>query len=121
MFVFLRVWDEFLAKDMGTLEITHNVWPGGQVSAGWEWIGGAGGRDGGSWQWINSGGVKLELTSNILKEVVALLSSPKWAGGSLPPPQPWFTKQGDVIASKNRLRYLKQTGPRNNDFAWDPR
>ncbi|MEP7076235.1 MAG: hypothetical protein ABI878_10525 [Acidobacteriota bacterium] len=122
MFVFLRVWDEFVQKDMGMLEMSHNVWPRGEVSAGWEWVGGAGGRDGGTWKWINtSEGVKAELTSNIIKDVVAVMSSPKWNSGLIPPPQPWFAKDGDALFSHNRVRYLKQLGRPNNFLCWNPR
>jgi len=121
MIYVLRVWDEFRLKEMGTLEISHTTWPTGEVSRGWEWRGGTGMTDGGSWEWVDSSGVKLQLASNITKRFVAELRSPKWSTGPVPPIQPWFTRQGNGLFSKNRLLYFGPTIGQQKELAWDPR
>jgi hypothetical protein len=121
MFYYLRVWDEFKALDLGILEINHAVWPTGEVSKGWEWRGASGLSDGGNWEWVDSGSVRLALTSNLTKRVVAELTSPKWSSGPVPPHQPWFTRQGNVIVSKNRLFYFGPNIGQQKELAWDPK
>lgn len=113
MLVYLAIWDNSprVDRQVGTLEMLHEIWPGGQVSQNWEWrASGKGNPDGGTWDWVYNSTqdrVEIYLTSNIRQAMIAkMISDGFWDGSKIPPNQPWF--QGGMMA--NSLVYTDPNG-----------
>src|SRR5262249_59632147 len=88
------------SKSQGRPQIVHAVWPSGDVTQGWEWVGGPRGSDGGAWTWKDGqadpgrGSIKMELVSGLTGGVVGHVFESQWDNGPAPPAPPWFSRQG---------------------------
>jgi hypothetical protein len=124
--IFLKVLSRKDNKQLGALQMTHQIGPQGQVSQGWEWVGVNATSDGGSWAWKKNnttGKVSAELTSGIYKRVVASMFSKEWDKGPLPPNTPWFADP-DIYSYignddfPNTLEYYGPNGGMNQVAIW---
>lgn len=117
MVIFLSVYKKETQKTVGTLEIVHQVFPGGEAQRAYEWIG-TGASDGGTWEWVaNTNFVEMLLTSNIRKGKAAVLSSTKWKKDIIPPHEPWFPADWEEF---NTLTYFGLNGEQPV-FGWTPK
>lgn len=75
--------------DLGTVSIYYITNADGSELKNWEWNGFKGRSDGGTWEWVDDGNgrVKMNLTSNISKNVISSMGS--WLGI---PATPFFIK-----------------------------
>lgn len=112
MIVFLKVTSQS-GKPFGSLQMIYEVWPGGQISQNWEWIGANGTDDGGTWEWNKAdsfGKVSVALNSNRNSRVISRMFAGRWNNGTFPPLTPWFV-DSDVYDWEN---YLEHYGPDGN-------
>ena len=122
MIVFLKVTSRN-GKPFGSLQMIYEVWPGGQVSQNWEWIGANGTDDGGTWEWNkadSSGKVSVALNSNRYSRVVSRMFSDKWNNGTFPPLTPWFV-DSDAYDWENYLEHYGPDGNQLNYAVWTPK
>jgi hypothetical protein len=121
MITFLKVTTEGNSKPLGILQMIYEVWPGGQVSKNWEWIGTNGTDDGGTWDWEKSlsGKVSIALDSNLVTGIVGRLLAERWNERTFPPPAPWFIAP-DPYEWHNILEYYGRNRTQQLSALWLP-